>query len=63
MKVKSQLKNADKNDDRKVSREEYEAYYGGRYNTYDRNGDGIITEKEYRSDFEKLPSRYRRARR
>lgn len=60
MKVKSQLKNADKNDDGKVSREEYEAYYGARYGTYDRDGDGIVTEKEYRRDTEKLPGSYRR---
>ena len=63
MKVKSQLKNADKNDDGKVSQEEYESYYGARHKTYDRNGDGIITEKEYRSDLEKLPGSYRKDRR
>lgn len=58
-KIKSQLKNADTNDDGKVSAEEYEAYYGAKYGTYDRDGDGVVTEKEYRTDLEKLPGAYR----
>tara|TARA_R110001592_G_scaffold31482_1_gene110934 strand:+ start:9754 stop:10278 length:525 start_codon:yes stop_codon:yes gene_type:complete len=60
MKTKVQLKNADKNDDGKVSQEEYEAYYGARHNIFDRDGDGVVTEKEYRSDLEKLPGSYRK---
>ena len=56
-KLENRYKNADANDDGQVSKEEYDAYFGKRYNTYDRDGDGIITEKEYRTDVEKLSYR------
>jgi Ca2+-binding EF-hand superfamily protein len=61
MKIKNRLKNADRNDDDKVSVEEYESYFKARYGSYDRNGDGVITKKEYRRDTEKLPGSYRRS--
>lgn len=50
----------DANEDGQVSKEEYESYFGGRYQNYDRDGDGVITEKEYRTDNEKLPRAYRK---
>ena len=60
MKFKNYYKQADKNEDDKVSQEEYEAYFRGRYGKFDRDGDGIVNESEYRSDFEKLPRSYKR---
>lgn len=61
MKIKNRLKNADRNDDDKVSLEEYENYFKARYGSYDRDGDGVISKKEYRRDTEKLPGSYRRS--
>ena len=60
MKAKIQLKNADRNEDGIVSQQEYESYYGQRYQNFDQDGDGVVTEKEYRTDLEKLPSAYRK---
>lgn len=60
MRMKFYYKSADENNDRKISRTEYEAYFQRRYDAFDRNGDGIVTVKEYRTDFEKLPGAYKR---
>ena len=56
--LKGRYNNADKNDDRKVSKEEYEAYMSKHQENFDRNGDGIISKEEYRVDDEKVPSAY-----
>lgn len=58
--MKNRFKNADENDDGKVSKQEYDAYMGQHQANFDRNGDGVISKEEYRTDGEKLPSSYRR---
>ena len=58
--LKNRLKTADTNRDGQVSKEEYEAFMNERQSLFDRDGDGIITEDEYRTDGEKLPSTYRK---
>lgn len=60
VRVKNRLKNADANRDGQVSKEEYESFMNERQTLFDRDGDGIITEDEYRTDGEKLPSSYRK---
>lgn len=56
--LKNRYNNADKNDDRKVSKEEYQSYMSKRQENFDRNGDGVISKDEYRVDDEKVPSSY-----
>ena len=58
--VKNKYKQADENRDGQVSREEYTSFMNERQDTFDRDGDGIITEDEYRTDGEKVPSWYRK---
>lgn len=58
--LENRYNNADANEDGQVSKEEYDAYFGGRYEKFDRDGNGVITEKEYRTDVEKLPRSYSR---
>jgi Ca2+-binding EF-hand superfamily protein len=60
VKVDNRYNQADTNKDGQVSKEEYDAYFGARYQTYDRDGDGIISEKEFRTDYETLPSSYKK---
>lgn len=43
--VKNRYKNADQNDDGKVSKEEYYAYMSKRQANFDCNGDGVIPSK------------------
>ena len=56
--LKNRYNNADKNDDRKVSKEEYQSYMSKHQENFDRNGDGVISNDEYRVDDEKVPSSY-----
>jgi Ca2+-binding EF-hand superfamily protein len=56
--LKNRYNNADKNDDKKVSKEEYESYMSKHQENFDRNGDGVISKDEYRVDDEKIPSSY-----
>jgi hypothetical protein len=42
-----------------VSQEEYNNFMNERQSTFDRDGDGIISEDEYRGDGEKTPSGYK----
>lgn len=56
--LKNRYNNADKNDDRKVSKEEYESYMSKHQENFDRNGDGVVSKDEYRVDDEKRPSSY-----
>lgn len=60
VKVENRYNQADANKDGNVSKEEYDAYFGARYQTYDRDGDGIITDKEFRTDYETLPGHYKK---
>ena len=60
VKVDNRYNQADTNKDGQVSKEEYDAYFGARYQTYDRDGDGIITDKEFRTDYESLPGHYKK---
>lgn len=56
--MSNKYKNADANNDGKISKSEYESHMGQQHKTFDRNGDGIISKEEYRSDGEKQPSYY-----
>jgi Ca2+-binding EF-hand superfamily protein len=56
--IKNRYKNADKDDDGNVSKEEYQSYMSKHQMNFDRNGDGMISKEEYRMDGEKLPSAY-----
>ncbi len=58
--LKNRYKNADKDDDGQVSKDEYQAYMGKHQQNFDRNGDGVISKEEYRVDDEKVPSSYLR---
>lgn len=58
IRLKNRYNNADKNDDRKVSKEEYQSYMSRHQENFDRNGDGVISKDEYRVDDEKVPSSY-----
>ena len=58
--MKTHYKNADLNEDGNITQQEYQQYFGQRYQKFDPDGNGIITEQEYRTDGEKLPSAYRR---
>lgn len=41
-----------------VSRDEFIGYFTTRYGSFDRDGDGIVTTREYRMDVEDLPRSY-----
>lgn len=58
--LESRYNNADTNEDNQISQQEYDAYFGARYQNFDRDGNGIITEKEYRTDAENVPRSYLR---
>lgn len=60
VRVKNRLKNADANRDGQVSKAEYETFMNERQSLFDRDGNGVVTEEEYRTDGEKLPSSYRK---
>lgn len=51
---------ADANKDGQVSREEFRAYFSARYGAFDRDGDGVVSVREYRMDVEDLPGSYHR---
>lgn len=56
--LKNRYNNADANDDKKVSKEEYESYMSKHQENFDKNGDGVISKDEYRTDGERLPASY-----
>lgn len=58
--LKNRLNNADANDDKKISKEEYESFMSKQQQNFDLNGDGVISRDEYRADGERLPAKYLR---
>lgn len=56
--LKNRYQIADKDHDKQVSRQEYEAYMTRHQQNFDRNDDGIISPDEYRADEEKVPTNY-----
>ena len=58
-KLANRYRNADKNHDKALSWAEYNKYFTKRRSKFDRDEDGIVTAKEYRTDVERLPRRYR----
>jgi hypothetical protein len=58
--LKNRLNNADTNDDKKISKEEYETFMSKQQQNFDLDGDGVISRDEYRADGERLPAKYLR---
>jgi hypothetical protein len=58
--LKNRLNNADFNDDKKISKEEYETFMSKQQQNFDLNADGVISRDEYRADGERLPAKYLR---
>ncbi|GJL84983.1 MAG: hypothetical protein DHS20C02_07580 [Micavibrio sp.] len=56
-KLTNRLHNADDNEDGVITKKEYYNYFGGRYRVMDKNGDGNLTVKEFRTDTERRKKR------
>lgn len=56
-KLENRMKNADANEDGVISSGEYETYFGARYQNMDKDGDGTLNVKEFRTDTERVRKR------
>jgi len=56
--MNNRFKLADTDKDGEVSKAEFEAYMKNHQANFDRNGDGVISKDEYRTDGERLPGAY-----
>ncbi len=53
-KLENRMRNADANEDDIISLDEYSAYFGDRFQRMDRDEDGTINIKEFRTDTERV---------